>query len=52
MTLIMVVAALVCMFVVTAIATVRLRAKHDLEANSIEPDELHTFAQKKRSIAI
>jgi hypothetical protein len=40
MTLIVVVAALLCVFVVAAVTTVRWLAKRDLEANSIEPDEL------------
>ena len=46
MTLIVVVAALLFVFVIAAVATVRRRAKGDLEANSIEPDELHALLNK------
>ena len=46
MTLIVVVAALLCVFVIAAVATVRRRAMGHLEANSIEPDELHALINK------
>ena len=51
MTLIVVVAALLCVFIIVAVATVRRRANGDLEANSIEPDELHALL-KKGEVAI
>ena len=46
MTLIVVVAALLFVFAIAVLAAVRRRAKGDLEANSIEPDELHALLNK------
>jgi rhodanese-related sulfurtransferase len=46
MTMIAILATLLCVFVIAAFATVRLRAKADLEDNSIEPDELHALLNK------
>ena len=46
MTLIVVAVALLCVLVTAAVATVRRRAKGDLQANSIEPDELHALLNK------
>jgi rhodanese-related sulfurtransferase len=46
MTSIVVVAALLCVFVIAMVTTVRRRAKRYLEANSIEPDELHALLNK------
>jgi len=46
MTVMVVVAASLCVFVIAAVTTVRWRVKRDLEANSIEPDELHALLKK------
>jgi rhodanese-related sulfurtransferase len=44
--MIAILATLLCVFAIAAFATVRLRAKADLEDNSIEPDELHALLNK------
>jgi len=46
MTTIAIVTTLLCVFALVAAATVRRRAKGDLRANSIEPDELHALLKR------
>ncbi len=52
MTIIAIVTGLLCISVIGTV-TIRLqRAKRDLEAKSIEPEELYAFAEHQESAAV